>query len=302
MIKLKALIFEDILGERKLDLSKKEDAAEHLIRAAWKFIPPGEDRYNSHQVVLWIDNESELSDLAWNLSQKFYPNDDDSWYKFQDDLERVLINMEEKRLEIRKRKNASLQDPLYILKKLVVGKNWNSAKRAISNMLGTGHSMSSPTDEEANAIFNRLYKNAMGETIYDMEAGTQHIGRLSSLEIKDDNTNFNQPQINIFIRHYGRNRKKIEGKVRVWRGTNSPHASIRPGDFVTFDRGYAQGYMSGKWKAIVTDVLDAKDLLVHKLDVGMSEMVYWPEGHKIKQYTGPVPSLREFWEQYRFGI
>lgn len=302
MIKLKSLILENILNERNLDLSKKEDAAEHLIRLAWKFISDNEDRYNAHQIVLWIDNESELSDLAWKLSRRFYPNEDESWYLFQKDLEKVLVQMEEKRLKMRRRKSPSLQDPLYILKKLMVKKNWNSAKKAISNMLGTGHSMTSPSDEEAEAIFNRLYKNAMGETIYDMEQGNQHIGRLNALEVKDDMTDPNQTQINIFIRHYGGNRKKIEGQVRVWRGTNNPHSTIRPGDFVTFDRGYAQGYMSGKWKAVVTDVLNAEDLVVHKADAGMSELVYWPKGHQIQKYKGTIPTFKEFWEQHRFGI
>ena len=297
MIKLKSL-----LTERILDLNKKEDAAEHLIKLTWKFIPPSEDRYNSENIILWIDNEQPLSDLAWKLSKQFYPGDDEAWYTFQDDLKNVLIKMEESRLKRKRSKNPSIADPVYILKKLMVGKNWEQVKIAISNQL-PGRIKHKPTDEEASEVFNRLYKNAMGETIYNKEELVNWgYGRLDQAIINPDTDgNHKQYAINVFLRHYSKN-GKINGMVRVWRGTNSPHAKIRPGDFVTFDRGYAQAYLSGKWASIVTDTVNAKDLIIYKIDPGMSELVYWPEGHQIQKYEGPIPTLREFWEQYRFGI
>jgi hypothetical protein len=87
--------------------------------------------------------------------------------------------------------------------------------------------------------------------------------------------------------------------VKVWRGTNSPHNKIRPGDFVTFDRDYAEGYVTGKFGAIVKAILPSKDLKVYKMEPDSSEMVYWPHGHSIKKFTGHVPTFKEFWEEFR---
>lgn len=296
MIKLKNLILESIKSE-------KDKAAEYLIKQAWKFMPNKEERYNSDSVILWIDNERSLIELAEKLSKKFYPNNDEPWYTFQNDISRVLISMEEKRLQQRRDKTTSLKDPLYILKKAVTKKTWRGAKATIVNLLGTGgFKMRDPSDEQAELIFNRLYKNAMGETIYDEKYLKDNYGKLSDLSMKSDDTNNkDQISINIFLRHYGIP-SNPKGKIRVWRGTNNPHATIRPGDFVTFDRGYAMGYMTGKWKTIVTDIINTQDLLVYKLDAGMSELVYWPEGYVHQKYDGPIPTMREFWETYRYGI
>jgi hypothetical protein len=306
MIKLKSLL-ETLVEAKKLDLNKKEDAAEYLIKQAWEYMPPGEDRYDSHDLMLWIDNESLLNNLAWGLSKKFYPNEEESWYMFKNDVENVLFNMEQKRLDRKRAKTPSLKDPIYILKKLMVGKNWASAKRSIANQLPGRYTNSNISDDNAEQIFNRLYKNAMGETVYKKELiDAYSYGRLNQLRVVPVNdlkskADHDQYVINQFIKHYG-DSDKIEGKVRVWRGTNSPHAVVRPGDFVTFDRGYAENYLSGKWKSIIVDILDSKDLLLYKADPGMSELVYWPEGHQIKKYEGKIPTLREFWEAYRFGI
>jgi hypothetical protein len=296
------------LTERTLDTSKKEDAAEHLIKQAWRFIPYGEDRYDATDIFLWVDNEEELSRLAWKLASQFYPDDSESWYKFKDDVEGVLHKLELERLKRRRAKTPSLKDPLYLLKKSMVGKSWEQAKRQIGKLSLGAWGMRGDEkipDEDAEGFFNRIYKNAMGETVYEKDFLDQTgRGRLSDLEVKEDpkDGDYKQYSINQFIRKYGDGSNKITGKVRVWRGTNNPHAPIRPGDFVTFDRGYAQSYMRGKWKSIVTDILDTKDLLVYRIDIGMSELVYWPEGHQIKKYKGEIPTLRDFWEQNRFGI
>jgi hypothetical protein len=306
MLKLSALLKETYLAERALDLTKKEDAAEYLIRQAWKYIPPGEDRYDPFDVIIWIDNEQPLSNLAWSLAEKFYPQEDEAWYRFKDDVENVLHRMEMKRLERRKRYTPSLKDPLYILKKTMVGKSWEQAKRTIAkNSLGAWgvQTMEKINDQDANQVFERLYKRVMGETWYDKSLTDNYgYGRLSDLkENPNDKNDVKQYSINVFIRQYGTDGGFGE-MVKVWRGTNNPHAGITPGDFVTFDRGYAQTYHRGKWKSIVTDALNSKDLIVYKIEPGSSELVYWPEGHQIKKYEGPIPTLRDFWEQYRFGI
>lgn len=294
---------EHLLQERKLDMSKKEDAAEYLIKQSWKYIPASEDRYDSHDVILWIDNEPQLSNLAWSLAKNFYPQDEEAWYSFKNDVEQVLARLEQERLERRRSQTPSLKDPLYVLKKLMVNTTWNQAKMALAKQF-PGRVLNRPDDESAEIMFNRLYKNAMGETMYNKEEIAKWgYGRLSDLVVREvpNDADHKQYVVNIFLRQYFSG-KQPSGSVRVWRGTNNPHTPIRPGDFVTFDRGYAQGYMSGKWKAIVTEVIDVKDLITYKLDPGMSEFLYWPEGHEIKPFTGEIPKLRDFWQQYRFGL
>jgi hypothetical protein len=298
MIKLKTLLSEI----RHFDPDKKEDAAEILIRKTWAIMPHGEGRYDFDNVLLYLNNEQAPNELAWKLAQKFYPEEDEPWYVFQKDVQDVLQQLELQRLERKRAATPSLKDPLYILKKLIVGKNWNSAKRAIANQF-PGRIRTAVDDESAELMFNRLYKNAVGETIYSkQEIERIGFGRLNQLKMDPSETTHQQIAINAFIRTYTDNKDGFVGNVRVWRGTNSPHAQIRPGDFVTFDRGYAENYLSGRWKAIVTDILPAKDLYLYKADIGMSEMVYWPEGHEIKKYEGTIPSFREFWETYRYGL
>jgi len=298
MIKLKHIV-EGSDGVR----DEKQLAALRLIKMVWPLISNIEDRYDFDDVRMYIDNDQKISNLAWELAKKFYPNSDEPWYDFQNDVQEVLYQLEVERLARKQKLNPSLKDPLYILKKLMVKKTWQQAKDAIAQQLPGRGTHKAISDEDAEMVFNRLYKNAMGETVYDKEGIEQWgYGRLSDAQILPDTGNHRQYSLNAFIRAYAGSNKRFDGKVRVWRGTNSPYAGIRPGDFVTFDRGYAQGYFSGKWKTIVTDVLDAKDFLIYKTDVGMSELVYWPEGHKIKTYTGNIPKLRDFWETYRFGL
>lgn len=304
IIKLSTLVPEHLLQERKLDMTKKEDAAEYIIRQSWQYIPPGEDRYNSNDIFLWIDNEPYLSNLAWGIARKFYPNDEEAWFTFKPEVEKVIQQMEITRLERKRKATPSLKDPLYPLKKLMVGANWTQAKNAIKKQL-PGRFQQSISDEDAEAVFNRLYKNAMGETVFDKDEILQWgFGNLNQLQYDNKNASLNQKQymINLFLQHYGGRDHKLPEMVKVWRGTNSPHSHIRPGDFVTFDRGYAQGYLSGKWKAIVTDVLPIKDLLLYRADTGSSEMVHWPEEHEIQKYEGSIPTLKDFWQQYRFGL
>jgi hypothetical protein len=296
------------LKERKLTEAKsmdtKEGAADYLIRKAWRHMDKN-DKYDSYQLFLWIDNEHELSDEAWKLAKKFYPTSDEAWYDFQKDIEDYLYKLEQQSLKFRRAKTPDLQTPINVLKGILKGKSWEAAKRAIYNQLAMGNSNAkrdTVPDEDAEAIFNRLYKNAMGETVYNQqELEKWGYGRLDQLKIVpvESSENPRQYMVNVFIRHYGSG-DRIAGKVRVWRGTNSPHSAIRPGDFVTFERGYAEGYQAGKWKTIVTDVLDAKDLLLYKADPGTSEMVYWPEGHEIKKYEGEIPSAKAFWHKVNY--
>lgn len=294
---------QQISESKRFNMDNKDEAAEALIRMAWKLISKVEDRYDFDDVVMYIDNEQSLSKLAWQLGEKFYPGDPEGWYSFHTDVKRVLSRLEVERLERRKKATPSLKDPLYILKKLIVGTTWKQAKTRIFNQLPGRFSDDEITDEDADLVFNRLYKNAMGETVYNKtEIERWGYGRLDQAQISSDTANHRAYALNVFIRTYAGENKKFDGNVRVWRGTNSPHANIRPGDFVTFDRGYSQHYISGKWKSIVTDILPSKDFIIYKVDIGSTELVYWPDGHQIKKYEGTIPSFREFWETYRFGL
>ena len=297
MIKVKSLLFE-----RKFDLSVKEDAAEYLIRAAWKFIPSVEDRYNSEDVFLWIDNDLELHKLAVDLAFKFYPNEDEPWYAFQSDLASVLPKLDADRLERKKLRNPSTKDPLYILKRMMVNASWNQAKYRIAKMSLWNLESRKVGDDDAEESFERLYRNAMGETWYDVESTQGHnYGRLNALKLSSEDGS-HQYVVNSFIRAYGNKNGEMGEQVRVWRGTNNPHSKIRPGDYVTLDRGYSQNYMRGKYKSIITGILFTKDLILIIADQHRTELMYWPEGHQIQRYAGEVPTLRNFWEQNRFGI
>lgn len=299
---IKGIHLKGKLSERKLDTSKKEDAAEHLIRYAWKFVP-AEDKYNADDLFLYIDNERELHELSWKLASQFYPTDEEAWYTFQKDVQVVLSKLEDEYLKKRKALTPSLKDPMYILKKLMVKSTWNQVKSRISKISLGGPTNYAVDDIDAEEIFNRLYRNTMGETEYDISNILKFgYGKISDLRYVPNTSagNSHQYNINLFLNSYGM--KNIPDKIKVWRGTNNPHALIRPGDFVTLDRGFAQNYQRGNWKAIITDILDTKDLILYKTDKGMSELVYWPEGYQIKKYDGVIPSLREFWEQHRFGI
>ena len=220
-------------------------------------------------------------------------------------MTKVLYDLETKRLKQRQSKTPSLKDPLYILKSMMVGKSWNQVKRDVAKIsLGKHPDGERFDDEYIESEFNRLYRNAMGETEYDASATDYHkFGYIDKFQYKNvtGSEDLRQYMINLFLGSYATN-GKLGDKLRVWRGTNNPHSGIRPGDFVTLDRGYATNYQRGKWKAVVTDVLNTKDLIAIKLDQGMTEFLYWPEGHQIKKYEGQIPSLKDFWQQYRFGI
>jgi len=142
-------------------------------------------------------------------------------------------------------------------------------------------------------MFNRLYKIALGQTMYD----ERYIGkapRLSDLSITHNDIHETD-----FIHHLaGWNAQKFPDMVKVYRGVNSPLAKIRPGDFVTFDKDYARTYIRSKYGTVHQDILPSKDLRVFSMQPERDELIYWPEGHQIKQVEN-VPTFKEFWEKWR---
>lgn len=295
MIKLKSLLPE----VRRLDLDKKEDAAEYIIRRVWKFVP-SDDKYSFYQVMLWLDNERELSDEREILAKKFYSNENDPLEKFDHDIKNKLEKLENERNRRLANKINKL-DPLFILKQIVREKTWEGAKQSlIKNTLGAwGYKGGKISDNEAEEAFVRLYKNAMGETHYEANQ-YKDLKRLSDIRyvpiVGRNEDNIEQYVTNSFIQHFTGYKDKFGDKVKVYRGTNNPLSKIRPGDYVTFDRDYADFYKRGRrFGSVISDILNSTDLLVANMDIDRNELIYWPEGYTIKKYEGHIPTFKQFW-------
>jgi hypothetical protein len=285
---------------KKLNLDNKEDAAEYFIRQSWKLMPP-KDRYDEYQFFLWADNESNLQDIKEKIAQKLFPNDDSYIEKFDDIIsDKLDVLNKEKTNRLSKKINPN--DPLAILKSVVTGKTYEGAKQSLlkNSIGGAIYKGGKITDEEADTVFNRLYRSAMGETMYNLNSENRY-GRLSDLRRNSNSKDFEVRYMNDFIDHYaGHNADRFADKVKVYRGVNNPHVPIRPGDFITFDKDYAASYKRGKYGTVIEDILNSKDLIVYIINRESTELVYWPEGHQIKKYTGEIPTFKQFFAQANY--
>jgi 8-oxo-dGTP pyrophosphatase MutT (NUDIX family) len=284
----------------KPDLSNKESAAIYIIKKVWNESDiPNDDRFSYYQLDMWIHNNKELSDEYNEIAKKFYPNAEEPAYEFDKDVEKTLEKLEQKYQE-RKLRKINKDDPLFILKQVVKNKTWEGAKQALQKVtLGAwGYRGGRVNDEMSEEIFNRLYKNAMGETVYTPDYFNRN-KKLSDY-VRSDKEDHNSKIENYFINYWaGRDKNKFPDKVKIYRGVNTPNTKIRPGDFVTFDADYARSYKRGKFGSIIVDILNSKDLYVYRDDINNPELIYWPEGHNIKKYSGYIPSFKEFWEMFR---
>jgi hypothetical protein len=286
------ILLKSILKEIR---DPKEVDAINFIRRVWSFMPKS-DRYDTEDFSLWATNEQPLQQALETLGEKHFPTDPEPGYKFLFYAQQIIEKLEDVKNK-RMAKKIDPSDPLFLLKHAVSDKNWEQAKRAMSKIsLGAWGSYRGEKidDETAQNLFERLYRNAMGNTYYsdDTIRGLKTLSELVDDGKLDDHER-------LFLHHYaGYKTNQFPEKVKIWRGTNSPLSKVRPGDFVTFDREYARSYIRGKFGAIIHDVLPSKDLKVYKYDSGRSELVYWPEGHQIKQIEN-VPSFKEFWTQFR---
>jgi hypothetical protein len=276
---------------------EQEKMAKFFIFNVWRLMPV-EDRFSPYQFSMWMDNEPHLQEMKARIARQIFPNDDEASYKFFDDIITPTLEKMEDKFYARKAKKIDPNDPLFILKSIVRGKSYRVAKNALYKATqNRAWQQRGPIDEDmVNALFQRQYRLFMGETMLDFKfvANTPYLSDLRQPSPTQSKTE------EIFIQHYaGWKAEKFPDIVKVWRGTNSPHNKIRPGDFVTFDRDYAERYVTGKFGAIVKAILSSKDLKVYKMEPDSSEMVYWPHGHSIKKYTGHVPTFKEFWEEFR---
>lgn len=270
----------------------REKSTRFFIYNVWREMPKDE-KFSSYQFSLWMDNSSHLQQMKQRISNQLYPNDGDAGEKFFDnDIVPMLEKLEQQKND-RMSKKINTLDSLFVLKSIVQRKSYDVAKRELfKSHLSGKYYTDKISDEDAQNAFERLYRHAMGETNY--ESGIKDLPKLSDLKQSGSETTER-----LFVQQYaGWKTDKFPENVKVWRGTNSPTNKIKPGDFVTFDKDYAGSYSRGKYKAIVGAILPSKDLRIYKMDIDDSELVYWPENHQIKKYTGTIPSFKNFWAEF----
>lgn len=277
---------------------EKYNAAMEVIRRVWSDMYRGGDYKNrfdyGNSFVHWMLNSEDIhNNLLTKYGKQFYPDAVEPHYAFSDYIEKILELLEQK-YYTRITRKVDKNDPLYYLKQTVKGNTWNKSKQNLKKLISGTYVLEQMPDDIAEGIFNRLYKSAMGETFYDASK-MKFTTRLDKMAIGSDSST------KAFIQHYTpKGLDRFPDKVKVWRGLHTPTSKIRPGDFVTFDNAYARAYVSGgKHGAVVSDILPTKDLLVFKPDIDHSELIYWPEGHQIKHYTGHIPTFKEFYLQYK---
>ena len=282
---------KEVMGE-SVDKAH-EKAALHAIRYVWRLMPE-QEKFYEYNFSIWMNNDKQTHDFVLALARRLYPTDSDAIYTFfEKDIIPTLEKLEMIRNKQREKKIGS--DPLFLLKQSVKNKSWEGAKQSLMHVSPAlwAYKGGRITDEEAERMFNRLYKIALGQTMYD----EKYIGNAPKLS--DLSTNHNNTHETLFIHHLaGWNAQKFPDVVKVYRGTNSPLAKIRPGDFVTFDKDYARTYTRSKFGTVQQDILPSKDLRVFAMQAERDELVYWPEGHQIKQVEN-IPTFREFWEKRR---
>jgi hypothetical protein len=249
------------------------------------------DPFNSHEILLMIDNERDLQNLMEKYAQLVYPTSDEPSYQFKNDIENMIGRMEDDHYARRRNKVGT---PIDVLKHLVRGKTWKQAKRdLIKQSLGFPQHERVPMDipdDEADTVFSRHYKLAHGETMYTEPKDSP---RLNALIRNSDHRSAYEH--NMMLDYYvGHNAVKFPDTIRVYRGVNSNVADIRPGDYVTLDRDYARSYVRGKFGMIKTAILNTADLYLMRADPGGTGLLYWPPGHQIKDVE-QVPSFRDFW-------
>lgn len=298
---IKECMFEVLTEVKASDFKSIDKAAIYLIKNAWQHMDK-KNRFNHYEFIQWVFNEQELNYLFYDFSEQFFPGDPQSDVKFREYLMQMLEKVEQQ-YQKRKEKKIDKEDPLFILKQCVKNKSFEQAKRELMNvsLAGRRSRMEIPNDV-AEQNFNIMYRVAMGETQYD----PKNLGKLiklsdlKRLEKGQDIQGIDNHTVNAFIDQFVKyDALGFPEKVKVYRGVNSPHAKIRPGDYVTFNRDYAHWYRRSKYGSIMIDTLNSKDLYVDKFDLDRPELIYWPEGHQIKKYEGKIPTFQEFWNHWK---
>jgi hypothetical protein len=273
-----------------------------------------DQKYDFFQNSILIDNDPYLNDLVMQFGE-------DGYEILQDALRKELQMREENVFRQRAKKNDD-GDELGHLRSAVRGKNWNDAKTGIAYMMPggsmeftEGHVVS---DEDAEDMFQRLYSTIHGGHLVDYEAmkrtspyvdenGEHFIRRLSDIrnprgaarmDSREDPRGYTD---HVFIDQvFGYKFDRAPESIEIYRGVPTSGGEIRPGDWVTTDRGYARSYIRGKQGSILRKTVPSEDLVIMKLDLGTPEFIYHPKSMESMDATPEVEaplSLKEFWMQ-----
>jgi len=306
--------------ETQKELTDKElkNIAEQLIRGAWKlpYLDPS-SKYNTYEIRLLIDSEPYLQEIAQQYG-------DDNNEKIMQEVENVLIAKEESIFNARKTK-LQKQGPLYHIEKAIKNKSWNKAKRALAELsIGGIYSDKTyiPSDNDAEEIFQRLYKTIFqpGYVNYEsikrsspyIQDNQRYVKRLSEIkavpyeQMKGDKNgrieDIDQYNETLLLRHIlGWKEDKPPEYVEIYRGVSRADAELRPGDYVTFNREYARGYVRGNVGKIIRQKVKSDDLIIMKLDSDMNEFIYYPRNYTPSQENIQVPmTFKEFYERVNY--
>lgn len=289
-----------------------KQVASQLVDEVWEMgVIEEEDKYNGFQVSVIIDNEYPLYQKAMQFGEESYE-------RIKDLVEEELIQREQRdKFDPRKEELESIGGDLPHLQKMIKGTSWEEAKRRIMDM-GPGGAFHDPDmvveDEFAENVFRRLWsanvhgtflslETLKGSSPFVTEDGTRIMKRLSELrprpraETSVDRNAYEENQI--YLHLFGN--KGMPEKIRVFRGVSRADAKIRPGDYTTPSRDYANSYLRGPFGAVVQDFVSPDDLIVGTTNVGYAEveLVYYPRSyqHDPEQEKEDAPQMtyREFW-------
>jgi hypothetical protein len=287
---------QEVPAQEILTDAKITEIADYCINYVWRqyaydFKQDPSSKYSDYNIRLMVDNEEPLNTLIWKYGEE-------NKYKIEKRITQRLEELENKAFQKKKKKTP--ENPLDSIRQAIKGKSWAKAKLALVRLTPGGATISTDwnvSDESAEENFQRLYNVMFSGTYVDLDYIKQTspfkdndrkpiLKRLN--EIQDHNVNSvnmsDHEQHNeyletqIFNSLFGYKEKTVPETIKVYRGVSNPHATIRPGDYVTPSRDYARDYIRGKAGVILQDTIPTKDLIINKIpyDYSEVELVYYP--------------------------
>ena len=202
-----------------------------------------------------------------------------------------------------------IEKELLPIAQAIKGKTFDDAVKKIFEFSPDKRMPTNITDKLIENQWNRLWNVSKQGGYLDIESsiygmfGTAKIGELS--RVSEINNSLSNLEAGATVKSFNKQRFGTESPkiVTIYRGTPYPGASIRPGDYVTTDRFYAQKYTRGKFGSVVKSQLKAEDLLISNIGYthfgeDVSELIYYPKGFKpITTKIKPKISFKEFYNQ-----
>jgi len=194
------------------------------------------------------------------------------------------------------KKSTVPKDPVVYIKQSLKGLNWNEAKRFISFLMPASFLFEEdyiPSDDKAEEDFQRFINVSEFGTYIDVEFirntsifvdeyGRKVVKRLDEVLAHGRDfshaSDINSTHAKGIHDALSTRLDKRNEHIKVYRGTSTPHALIRQGDFVTPDKDYARDYIRGNDGVVITDTLPIADLVVSKIpfDYNSVELIYYP--------------------------